>query len=129
MAIDLKPLTERAFYQDQPLENATQAIAKARDQLAARTQTDGVSFEVVTPAEVDEAWADRSLLRPLVYFCESEGRPIPLGAGVFLSLFIGDALFCIAVPDVMTWAKAQLGLTSDELRARYGTHELDTALR
>jgi hypothetical protein len=129
MAIDLKRLTQRAFYREQPVRNATQAIATARDEFVARTHTEGVSFEIVAATEIDEAWVQRSVLHPLVYLCESEGRPIPLGSGVFVSLFISDALWCIAVPDVIAWATDELGVTAEELRAQYGTHEIETALR
>jgi hypothetical protein len=127
--IDLKPLIEKAFYEEQPVRNATQSIEKAAGEFATRTRTDGVSFEVVAPRDPDETWVHRSLLQPLVYFCECEGRPIPRCPGVFLALFVGDALYCIPVPDVIDWTRDQLGLTAEELRDRYGTHELETALR
>jgi hypothetical protein len=129
MAIDLRPLLDKAFYKEQPVKNATLSIEKAADDFARRTNTDGVSFEVVAPTDADEAWVHRMLLRPLVYFCESEGRPIPRCAGVFLSLFVGDALYCISGADVIGWVNEQLGLSADELRSRYGTHELETAQR
>jgi hypothetical protein len=69
------------------------------------------------------------ILRPLVYFCESEGRAIPRCAGVFLSLFVADALYCISGEEVIGWAGRALGLDAGELRDRYGTHEIETALR
>lgn len=129
MAFDLTRLIERAFFYDRPLRNATESIARARAAFAALTQGDGASFEVVAPLDADEAWVHRDLLQPLVYFCESEGRTLPRCPGVFLSLFVDDALYCIGAAEVIAWAGDALGLTADELRARYGTHELETSLR
>jgi hypothetical protein len=128
MNIDLDGLLERAFFTEQ-VRNATEAVARAREQFAERTRTEGVSFELVAPPQVDEAWVRERLARPLVYFCESEGRPIPRCAGAFVSLFTGDRLHCIAASDAIAWAAAQLHTDNDELLRLYGTHEVDTALR
>jgi hypothetical protein len=127
--MDLKLLLEKSFYQEQPVKNATISIEKAADDFARRTNTDGMSVEVVVPQDPDEPWIHRMLLRPLVYFCESEGRPIPRCSGVFLSLFRADALYCISGEEVIRWAGKTLGLDAGELRDRYGTHEVETSLR
>jgi hypothetical protein len=129
MAIELSKLLDKAFFSAKPLRNATESIERARDRYLELKRTGATSFELVAPSTLDEAWVRERLLRPLVYYCESEGRPIPDCAGVFVSLFVGEALYCITVADVIAWARGQLGVTVDELRAQYGTHELETAQR
>ena len=128
MAIDLNPLLQKAFYVEQ-VQNATEAIERAREEFVAATKTGGRSLEVVVPPEPDEAWAQERLLHPLVYYCESEGTPLPRCPGVFLSLFVGDRLHCVAAADILAWAEQRFGLSADEMRERYGTHERETAYR
>lgn len=128
MAIDLEDLARRAFFSEQVV-NASEAIERARRQFTAATHGGATSFELVAPAAPDQAWLEERLVRPLVYYCESAGTSLPACPSVFLSLFRGDRLCCIAVADVLAWAEAELGVGADELRARYGTHETETALR
>lgn len=128
MAIDLKRLLDKAFFVED-VQNATEAIERARRKYVETTETAGMSFEVVAPPEPHETWVRERLLRPLVYFCESEGSPIPRCSAVFVSLFVGARLYCLTVGEVMEWAHQQLGLSPERLRDEYGTHEQDTALR
>ncbi len=127
MPIDLKPLLDKAFFKEQPLKDVTLTIEKAADDFASRTNTDGRTFEVVAPEALDDDWVAQKLIRPLVYFCESEGRSIPRCEGVFVPLFVGDALYCIAASEVILWGSAQLDRRVDDLRDSYGTHELGHA--
>ncbi|SRR6266542_1582609 len=129
MAIDLDRLTSKAFYVEENVRNATEALQRAAEKYIATYKTGGVSFELVVPPGPEESWARERLLRPLVYYCESEGAPIPKCPGVFLSLFRGANLYCITVADVVEWAGAQLGVTAEQLSELYGTHEGETALR
>lgn len=128
MAIDLKGLLRKAFFIEE-VHNATEALERARDQFSEATKTAGQSFEVVAPPISDENWVREGLLQPLVYYCESEGMPIPRCAGVFVSLFVGDQLYCIGAAAVLKWAEQQLGTSAEELRSLYGTHEQETVLR
>ena len=128
MALDLIGLLRKSFFIEE-VHNATEALERARDRFGELTQTPGLSFEVVAPPNPDEDWTRERLLQPLVYYCESEGMPMPRCAGVFVSLFVGDRLYCIAAAHVVQWAEKQLGTTSDELSALYGTHEMETISR
>jgi hypothetical protein len=127
MAIDLIALLRKAFFIEE-VHNGTEAIERAREKFSQATRTAGLSYEVVAPAISDESWVREGLLQPLVYYCESEGMPIPRCPGVFVSLFIGDRLYCITAAAVLKWAEQQLGTSVDELRASYGTHEAETIL-
>jgi hypothetical protein len=128
MAIDLDRLLQKAFFVEQ-VHNATEALERARTQFIADTKTGGVSFELVVPPAPDEPWVLERLLRPLIYYCESEGSPVPHCPGVFVSLFLGSTLYCVRVAEVLNWAEDQLTISVEELRDRYGTHEAGTALR
>jgi hypothetical protein len=128
MAIDLKPLLARAFFVEK-VRDATQSIERAREKYEQLAYAGALSLEYVVPPDPDEGWLRERLLRSVVYFCESEGRSLPRGAGVFISLFAGDSLYCLTVPELLAWADEALGLSVDELRTLYGTHELETTLR
>jgi hypothetical protein len=129
MAIDLKPLIDRAFYREEIVENATIALERAAEAYRGRFGTVGASLEFVVPRDADDEWALEQLLRRIVYYCDSVGVSLPGGAGVFVALFEGARLSCVTVEDVVDWARECLGLAREELEARYGTHELDTGLR
>ena len=127
MAIELNQLLERAFFVED-VQNASEAIGRARQRFTAATQRGGISFEIVMPGHVvDAGWLRERLLRPLVYFCESEGTPIPDCPGVFASLFVGARLYGIAAADLLAWAEAELDVSTEELRERYGTQETEEA--
>jgi hypothetical protein len=128
MAIDLDSLIKRAFFGER-VRNATESVERARQRFLKRTGTDGISFEAVAPTAPDEAWVRERLAQPLIYFCESEGRPPPACAGAFVSLFVGDRLSCIAASDALDWAAQQLRTSVDKLQQQYGTGEHETVQR
>jgi len=129
MAISLDHLTNYAFYAEENVRNATEALRRAAEKYTSIWNSGSMSFDLVAPPDPDESWAHERLLRPLVRYCESGGEPIPRCTGVFVSLFIDANLYCIAVPDVLDWAQGELDVTVGELRDLYGTHEAETALR
>jgi hypothetical protein len=109
--------------------DATQAIEEARARFAAEAKMDGFSYEVMVPAAPDLDWMKDRLLRPLIYFCESRGAPVPACPGVFVSLFAGRNLHCVLGSEVLAWASRELGVPTADLQTRYGLGEQDTALR
>jgi hypothetical protein len=128
MPVDLSDLLEKAFFVE-TVSNVTEAIDRALQKYEATTHPGALSFELAAPADPDETWARERLLRPLVYFCQSEGRPIPAAPGVVVSLFVDNELYCIAAHDVVLWAADELGLPVDALADEFGTHERDTVIR
>jgi hypothetical protein len=126
--IDLNSLLKKAFFVDK-VHVATESIEKAREKFIAETKTDGLSLEYVVPSNVDAAWIRDRVAHSVVYFCESTGRPLPKCAGTFISLFVGDQLHAIKVPDFIEWVSEQLGVNVDQLRDQYGTHEGETVQR
>jgi hypothetical protein len=122
MSLDLAPLFARSFLTS-PAERATLAIAEAR------AETEGRSYEVVVPPEPDLAWLEGGLVSKLVYHCEATRAPLPACAGVFVSMFAGAELHCVAAGDVISFACAALGVSADELVRRHGTGEVRHALR
>jgi hypothetical protein len=126
--IDLAPLCAEAFFTCEPT-NASEAIDEARGRFSDAAKMDGFSYEVSAPERPDREWLIEGLVRPLIYFCESSGAPLPACPGVFVSLFVGQRLFCIVAAEVIAWAGALLGEEVKDLGVLYGTHESDTALR
>jgi hypothetical protein len=123
MAIELSGLLRRAFYSER-VENATESIARASARFIELRRAGGDSLEYVVPPAPDEEWVRERLLHSIVYYCESEGRPVPNCPGVFASLFVEDWLYCIAIPDIITWAGKEIGITVEDLRRLYGTEEV-----
>jgi hypothetical protein len=121
MKLDLTPLFDRAFFTAEALR-ATPALAEARE------QSNGKSWEIVVPADPDHAWLEETLLRKLVYFCETSRAPLPACKGVFVSFFAGDRLYCVEAAIVIAFACEALSVTSEELVRRYGTGEVRHAL-
>jgi hypothetical protein len=111
MSIDLSPVLEKAFFVEE-VENASEALARAEQQFEQVTRIGARGFEVVAPGEPDEEWLREQLIHRLVYVCESEGVP-----------------YAIPAEDVVRWASRLLHTPIEELRAQYGTHEIDRALR
>ncbi len=126
--MNIEKLLGQAFFEAEA-ESATPAIESARERFSQLSRTDGFSFEVVAPQQIDEQWLRESLLQPLVYFCESVGSPLPACPGVFVSLFYDSRVHFIVAAEVIAWAEKELQLTTQELGRLYGTHEADTALR
>ena len=127
-SINLQPLFDEAFFHAD-VESATLAIEQARARFSEEAQLDGFSFEVVVPELADEAWLAGQLVGPLVYFCQSLGAPPPACPGIFVSLFAGQKLHCVIAAEVIAWAGRELGMSTDDLIERYGTHEMEAPPR
>ena len=108
-------------------ENATTAIDEARSVVRREGKVGAFNFELVVPERPDDAWLRENLVRPLVYFCQSRGATLPSCSGVFASIFHGGHIYFVLAAEVIAWAEEGLGLDEDELIARYGTGETETA--
>src|SRR5262249_50971871 len=98
--MNIEELLREAFLIDEP-QRATTAIDEARRRIATEGKTGGFSLEVVVPDDPDEQWLHDHVLRPLVYFCESTGLSAPNCAGVFLSFFTRNRLYCVLGAEVL----------------------------
>jgi hypothetical protein len=122
MSLDLSPLLARAFLTAEAAR-ANEAIEEARG------ESRGRNWEVVVPAEPDADWLSETLLRRLVYFCESTRAPLPGCGNVFVSFFAGDRLCCVTAAEVIAFACETLAVSAEELVRRYGTGEVRHAVR
>jgi hypothetical protein len=128
MSIDLSPLLDRAFFVEE-VQNASEAIERALETYEQASHAGARTFEVVAPEEPNESWLVEELVRPLVYFCESEGSPVPKCGGVVVALFVDRRLYAIAAEQTLLWCSDLLQASAEQLRQEYGTHEIDSALR
>lgn len=128
MSIDLNDLLENNVYVED-VQNASEAIERALQAYEAKYRIGARSFEVVAPDEPDDHWVRQRLAQPLVYFCESEGMPVPKCGGVVVALFVGPKLYAIPAEAAIRWAAVELGTTVERLREQYGTGEMETAVR
>ena len=128
MSIDLSPVLEKAFFVED-VENASEAVARAEEKFEQVTRAGARAFEIVAPPDPDEQGLREQLLQRLVYVCESEGVPAPACSGMVVALFVGPRLYGIAAEDVVRWGSGVLNASVEQLRAEYGTHEIETALR
>lgn len=126
--MDLRPLLDRAFLVAEARE-ANAALARAREEFARTPDAKSFSYEAVVPEDPDPAWLTDGLIRKVVYHCESTRSPLPECAGVFVSLFVGQRLFCISAADVVGFACEVLELTPEILVERFGTGESRQPLR
>src|ERR1700759_2413091 len=127
MSIDLSPLLAKAFFVEE-LQNASEAIERALGTFEQRTHVGARPFEIASPPDPDEPWLREGLVHPLIYFCESEGTPLPRCSGVIVALFVGRTLYGIAAEEVIRWASELLGASVEQLHDQYGTREIETAL-
>lgn len=128
MRVDLSPLLSDAFLTADALY-ANEALTEAREIFAVEPGAKSFNYEVLVPEEPDRNWLEKQLLPKLVYFCESSRSPLPHCAGVFVSLFIGEKLYCVAASRVVAYGGLILGLNTEELVARFGTGESRVPLR
>ncbi|HSN98581.1 MAG TPA: STAUR_1299 family protein [Candidatus Nanopelagicales bacterium] len=126
MDLDLTRLYARAFHAAEAAR-AAEALSEAR--LLQPGEGPVRAYEVIVPEGADLAWLEGGLLRSLVYFCESTRAPLPGCAGVFVALFAGDRLHCVAASEVVAFGCEALGVTPEELVRRHGTGEVRHALR
>lgn len=121
-ALDLAPLYARAFVSG-PAVEANTLIDEARRSLNPGNRDLAFSWEVVVPETVPRDWFETRLVGRLVYHCESSRAPLPECQGVFVSLFVGDTLFCVAAAEVVAFATEVLELENEDLVERFGTGE------
>ena len=128
MSIELSGLLEQAFFIDEA-QHGSVAIERALETFEQQKHIGTRLVEVVVPEKPDEQWLRERLVGPLIYFCESEGDPVPTCAGVVVALYVGNDFYALTAEKVIKWASEQLGLGVEQLRAQYGTHEVETSLR
>ena len=128
MAIDLSSLLEQAFFVDEA-QHGSIAIDRALTTFEQQNHIGTRLVEVVATQNPDEQWVRERLVAPLIYFCESEGDPLPTCAGVVVALYVDNDFYALTAEKVIRWASEQLGTPLDQLRAQYGTHEIETSLR
>lgn len=128
MSIELSRLLECALFEEE-VENASVSIERMLETFEHRTHAGARLFEVVAPSELDLDWVRERLAHPLIYFCESEGTPVPECGAVVVALFVGRKLYGIPAADAIRWAAEVLAEPVEQLREEYGTHEIETALR
>jgi hypothetical protein len=116
----LRPLFDRAFKRSRASE-ANIRIQEVRDAIAGAERVSG--YEVVVGPDATLDWFSQSMLPRFVYHLESLGVRPPEAPGVFVSLFLGEELYFVHARDVLAFASEALGLSSDDLSKRYGTHE------
>jgi len=124
MTFSLDPLLSLAFFTGPAAEaNAVLDAARAAFPSPEGPGRAAFSYEVVVPEAPDPAWLEERFLSRLVYHCESRRAPLPACAGVFVTLFVGPQLYCVAASEVVAWAQGQLGCSSEALVERFGTGE------
>jgi hypothetical protein len=119
-----QPLLDRAFHRI-PSREANAGIQTMRDSGPAPLR----SYEATLEPGSGAAWLSETLLPRLVYHLESLTIRPPDYPGIFLSLFVGEELLFLHMVDVMRFASQTLGLSDDQIYARWGTQELRTAVR
>lgn len=129
MSIDLQPLLENAFYKEEGVQNASDALERLLKSHENQKRAGARQFEVVAPPHPDESWVRDGLLRRLIYYCDSEGAGMPECAGVIVALYVGSNLYGLLAQRVIDWASGLLSTPPEKLRELYGTHEVETALR
>jgi hypothetical protein len=128
MIVAIDRLLGEAFFTTE-VENAFDALDEGHAKFAKVFDRPGISFEVVLPQAPSDEWLRRRVVGALLYHCQSTGVPVPTCPGVFVSLFVGGRLYCIAAYDVLTWAAKELRETPDQWLALFGTGEAETTLR
>ena len=126
--LDLAPLLDEAFLVADA-HRANGALAEARAQFAHDPSAKSFSYEVLVPEDPGRAWFEDRLLARLVYHCESSRSPLPACPGVFVSLFVGERLHCVAADKVVAFACALMDTTPEGLVDRFGTGEVRHPLR
>lgn len=109
----------RLAFDTAPAMEANQAIERIRQQETGEF-TLAASYELVLPEGDTRQWLLESMLPRLVDYLESVGAKLPGCGRVFLSVFSGDTLHFIRAKDVVAMLSEWSGLSTDELRRRYG---------
>ncbi|MEW5849604.1 MAG: STAUR_1299 family protein [Myxococcota bacterium] len=125
--VDLKPLLEQAFYVA-PAWKGTRALVEATQTYVATHGPDRFNYELVAPEKPDANWLD-TVARRLIYHCDSLDVPLPQCAGVFVSIFKGDQLYCLTAKTFLEQAARVLGVDLADLARTSGTQEAREAQR
>lgn len=112
----LQQLLDAAF-DTAPAQEANTAISRVRDEVSGRLGGPAWSYEVLVPEKGGEAFLVKETLPRLIYFMNSRGSVV--GAEMFLSLFAGDVLHFIAVPDALAVLVQWSGMSLDDMKARW----------
>lgn len=128
MALDLTALYDDAFLVADATR-ANPALADARERFAAGPEGKSFSYEALVPDPPTRVWFEATLLRRLVYHCESTRSPLPRCQGIFVSFFAGERLYCVPAERVIAFACELLGQTPEALVERYGTGEVRHPIR
>lgn len=107
---------------------ANEALAEARQTFPAGQASHAFSWEIVVPENADQEWFEERLLAHLVYHCESTRAQLPECAGVFVSMFVGEKLYCVSAQSVIAFARELLSVDDRALVERFGTGEVRHAL-
>ena len=114
----LQALLAKAFAQAEAA-SANAAIAEHRE----RHSGDGapsLSYEAMVPAAGGWQQLVSEVLPKLVYFLDCRGAKLPRVRGVFVSLFVGSALYFLEVEDVIAAVSAATGMAPAEMVRRWG---------
>lgn len=114
----LDPLLARAFHEARAAD-ANAEMAAQRD-LQGTPGNDGLSYEVVLTPDASLERVAEQVLPKLVYFLDCRGLKLDAARGVFLSLFVGEALYFMHASDFIAVLAPASGLTLPELAAKYG---------
>jgi hypothetical protein len=130
MKEQLLELLEPAF-REVPGREANQAIARARRERAGGDPDDEAAPAVRSYELVLTTWESfvRDQLPKLVYHLESVGARLPRCRGVMISAFLGERLFLVDAEALLARVCRMLGVTPEQLVARYGLGERGTAVR
>lgn len=112
----LQQLFDAAF-DKAPASEANVAIFRVRDEMTERLGAQAWSYEVLLPAQGGADYLVQHTLPRLIYFLNSRGSAI--GGEIFLSLFAGDDLHFIAVPDALPILSDWSGLSLEEMNRRW----------
>ena len=110
--MSLEALKARAFHHV-PAPQANAEIERVRVEQGGVGGKDALSYEVAVTTYDDLV---EDVVPKLVYFLDCRGLKLDRAPGVFLSLFIGDALYFLQVGDFF----GVLGLPLDELVRKHG---------
>lgn len=112
----LQQLLDAAF-ETAAASDANTAISRVREEHAARLGSPAWSYEVLLPSEKPTEHLVNETLPRLIYFLASRGSAI--GVEVFLSLFVADKLYFIAVPDALPILSEWSGIPVEDMRKRW----------
>ncbi len=114
----LQPLLDKAFHRARAMD-ANNEIASQRN-AQAFGGAEALSYELVLSEADDLEAVAEKVLPKLVYFLDCRGVALHDARGVFLSLFVGQALYFVHASEFIAVLAPAAGLSLPELRAKYG---------